>query len=191
MNREHVSSQPQYLSGTSEMQHASYVRVAASDSPAGRPPGRKTFPGNRRAPRGRGTSRPAPAPSAAESATGSSAVTSHGKDAPSKSSGSYGSKNVSAVRSDPLRLETFVVPGANFSPITISRYICSEACGLDTVLRSSYRRIVANNAGFARRVTLAAYSWYNAVYIYARMLALHMRNGLQVTNSELQFITTL
>lgn len=128
---------------------------------------------------------------AAERPNASTSGGSAGQNASVKTSGSYASKSGSTARSDPLHLETFVVPGANFAPLTLSRHVFTEVCGLDAVSQAAYRRIVADNPGFARRVTLATYQWYNAIFIWSRALALSARNGDALSISELQFVTTM
>lgn len=89
-------------------------------------------------------------------------------------------------RNDPLWVNSLA--GSELQPMPNMEYVQSGCEALPTVTSVIHTSCVAASPGYARRVPESALAYYCAVTTYARLLQLHMENGLMVSSDEERFV---
>lgn len=96
------------------------------------------------------------------------------------------SSSNTAERNDPLWTSGF--GGADMAPMPNIEYVYSSACLLPLVVQTMHVRFCARSAGYARRVSHSAFSYYCAVLVWYRMLSLQRMNGFHLSADEERFV---
>lgn len=89
-------------------------------------------------------------------------------------------------RNDPLWVNSLA--GSELQPMPNNEYVHSGCEALPTIISVMHASCVASSSGYARRVPESALAYYSACVTYARMLRLHMENGLNVSADEERFV---
>lgn len=106
--------------------------------------------------------------------------------------GQHLSKTNSEFKNDPLYLEAFFPsPSEELVPIAEEVNHFTGFDGLMSVINESYENFCAHSINFKRNVSHASYSYYVAVFAWARVLFIKRKNRYKLTTDEIEFVNMI